>query len=71
MARTPKRAAILWGSIGLAVGLVITLVLAMAARRPGEPSDAMFERGQAAAPVALLAAAVPAVIADFVTKKRQ
>ena len=71
MPRTPVRAALFWGVIGIIAGLVITLVLAFRAAEPGEPRDAMRKRGQAAAPVVLLAAAVPALIAYFLTKRRR
>jgi hypothetical protein len=69
--RSPARAAVLWGVVGFVAGLVITLALAFAKREPGEPDDAMFERGEASAPIVLVAAAVPAAIAYVVTKSRQ
>jgi hypothetical protein len=70
MARSPKRAAILWGVIAGLAGLVVMIVIALNARRPGDPPDAMRKRGQAAAPVVLLAAAVGAGAGYLVAKRR-
>lgn len=69
--RTPKQAALRWGLIGGALGVVVMIAIAMAARRPGERSDAMSKRGMASAPVVLLGAGVAAGIAYLVTKRRQ
>jgi hypothetical protein len=71
MARTPAKAAVIWGVIGFVAGLAVTLALAFAAATPGEPGDAMRKRGQAAAPAVFLFAVIPAAIAYLVTKRRQ
>jgi hypothetical protein len=71
MARTPAKAAVIWGLIGFVAGLAVTLALAFASAKPGEPRDAMRKRGEAAAPAVVIFAAIPAAIAYLVTKRRQ
>lgn len=70
MARSPGRAALAWGLAGFVVSVIVTMALAFAKRQPGEPSDAMTERGRAAAPVVLLATAVAAGLGYLRARKR-
>jgi hypothetical protein len=68
----PRRAAIRWSLAGFGISLVVTLVIAMTVNRsPSEPKDAMFKRGQAAAPAVLLATIVSGAIGYLRAKKRQ
>ncbi len=62
--------ALRWGGTSAALALVVMLALAMWVRRPGEDAAAMERRGEASAPVVLLAGLVGAALGYRAGRRR-